>query len=139
MGIEKFKEHKSSDTDWILAELIKAGGRKIRYETHKNITSNWNKEELLEEWKESIILPTYKKDDKTDCNNYRGVSLLPYTYEILSNIQLSRLIPYTEEITGNHQCGFQCSRSATDLILCIVKYLRKMGNQWSSAIHKFKV
>jgi hypothetical protein len=27
----------------------------------------WNKEELPEQWMESIILPIYKKDDKTNC------------------------------------------------------------------------
>jgi hypothetical protein len=31
-----------------------------------------------------------KKEHKTDCNNYRGILLLPTTYKILSNILLSR-------------------------------------------------
>jgi len=73
---------------------------------HKLIISTWNKEELLEEWKELIIVAIHKKGDKTDCNNYRGVSLLRTTYKILSNIPLSRLIPYAEEVIGDHQCGF---------------------------------
>jgi hypothetical protein len=30
------------------------------------IHSIWNKEELPQQWKESIILPIYKKGDKTD-------------------------------------------------------------------------
>jgi hypothetical protein len=46
--------------DQIPTELIKAGGRTI----HKLIISIWNKEELPEEWKESIIVPIYKKGDK---------------------------------------------------------------------------
>jgi len=50
--------------------------------------SVWNKEELPEEWKESIIVPIYKKGDKIDCSNYRGISLLPTTYKILPNILL---------------------------------------------------
>jgi len=58
------------------------------------------------EWKESIIVPTYKEDDKTDCSNYRGISILLTTRKILSNILLSRLTPYAEEITGEYQCGF---------------------------------
>jgi len=61
---------------------------------------------LPEEWKELIIVPIYKKGDKTDCNNYRGISLLPITDRILSNILLSRLIPYAEEVIGDQQCGF---------------------------------
>ena len=106
LAIEKLKSHKSPGIDQIPAELIKAGGRTIRYEIHILIISIWNKEELPEEWKESNIVPIYKKGDKTDCSNYRCISLLPTTYSILSNILLSRLTPYAEEIIGDHQCGF---------------------------------
>jgi len=47
-------------------------------------------------------LRTYKKDDKTDCSNNRGMQILSTTYKILSNILPSRLTPYAEEITGDH-------------------------------------
>jgi hypothetical protein len=104
--IEKLKSHKSPGTDQIPAELIKAGGRTISCNIHKLIISIWNKEGLPEEWKETITVPIYKKGDKTDCNNYRGMSLLPTTYKIFSNILLSRLIPCAEEIIGDHQCAF---------------------------------
>ena len=94
MATEKLKSHKLSGTDQIPAELIKAGVRTIRCAIHKLIISIWIKEELPDKWKESIIVPIHKKGDKTDCNNYRAISLLPTTYKILSNILLSRLIPY---------------------------------------------
>jgi len=125
LAIEKLKSHKSPGIDQIPAELIKAGGRTIRCTIHKLIISTWNKEELPEEWKESIIVPIYKKGDKTDCANYRGISLLPNTYKILSNILLSRLIPYAEEVTVDHQCGFRRNRSITDHIFCIRQILEK--------------
>jgi len=48
-------------------------------EINKLINSIWNKEELPEEWKESINVPIYKEGDKTDCSNYRGISLLSTT------------------------------------------------------------
>jgi hypothetical protein len=48
-----------------------------------------------------------QKDAKTDCSNYRGISLLSTSYKILSNILLSRLTPYADEIIGDHQCGFR--------------------------------
>ena len=47
----------------------------------KFIISVWNKEELPEEWKESIILPIYKKGDKTDSSNYRAY----HFYQLLIN------------------------------------------------------
>ena len=75
--------------------------------------------------KRSIIVPIHKKRDKTDCNNYRGISILPTTYKILSNILLSRLIPYAKEIIGDHQCGFRRNRSTIDQIFYIRQVLEK--------------
>ena len=65
LAIEKLKSHKSPGTEQISAELIKARGRTICNETHTFIISIWNKKELPEEWKESIITPTYKKGNET--------------------------------------------------------------------------
>ena len=59
----------------IPAELLKAGRRTIRSEIHNLINSIWNKEELPEKWKESIIVPIYKKGNKTDLSTNRGISL----------------------------------------------------------------
>jgi len=125
LAIEKLKNDKSPGIDQIPAELIKAGGRKICCEIHNLIISIWNKEELSDEWKESIIVHIYKRGDKTDYNNYRGISLLPTTYKVLSNILLSRLTPYAEDVIGDHQCGFRRNWSTTDHIFCIRQILEK--------------
>ena len=65
LTIEKLKNHIITGIEKIPAELIKAGGRTICCEIHKLIISIWNKEELPNEWKESIIVPVYKEGDKT--------------------------------------------------------------------------
>jgi hypothetical protein len=69
------------------------------------------------------VVPIHKKGDKTDCSNYRGISLLSTSYKILSNILLARLMPYADEIIGDHQCGFRCNRSTTDQIFYIWQIL----------------
>jgi hypothetical protein len=74
-------------------------------------------------------LPIYKKGDKTDCSNYRGISLLSTENKILSNILLSRLTPYVDEIVGDHHCGFRRNRSTTDQIFCIRQILEKNGSK----------
>jgi len=71
MAIEKLKRHKSPSIDRIPAELFEAGGRTFRSEIHKLINSIWTKDELPKVWKESFIVPIYKKGDETDCSNYR--------------------------------------------------------------------
>ena len=67
----------------------------------------------------------YKKGDKTDYSNYRGISLFSTVYKILSNILLSRLTPYVEEITGDHQCGFQHNWLTTEHIFWIRQVRKK--------------
>ena len=57
MAIVKLKRHKSPGNDQIPAELIKEGSRTIHSEILKIINSIWNKEELPENWKDSIIVP----------------------------------------------------------------------------------
>jgi hypothetical protein len=57
IAIQKLKSYKSLGTDQILAKLIKAGGEMLYSEIHKLICSVWNKEEVPQQWKESIIIP----------------------------------------------------------------------------------
>jgi hypothetical protein len=64
MASEKHQRHKQPGTD-----QIPAASTTIRSERHKLINSVWK-------WKESITETVYKKGDKTDCSNYRRVSLL---------------------------------------------------------------
>jgi hypothetical protein len=106
MAIDKLKRHKSPGIDQILAGLVEAGGMTIQSEIHKLTISIWNKEELPEQWKVSIIVPVCEKGNKTDRSNYQGISLLSTMYKILSIILLSRVTPYAQEITGDHECGF---------------------------------
>jgi intergrase/recombinase len=138
MAIEKLKRYKSENIYQISAELIKAGSSIICSDIHKLINSIWNKEELPEQWKESVIVPIYKKDDKTDCSNCSSISLLSTTYKILPNICLSRLTLDAEDVIGKHQCGFRRNRSITNHIFCIRQILKK---KWiySEVVHQLFV
>ena len=66
---ENLKWHKATGVDHIPSELIQAGGGKLYEVIHKLIVLIWNKEELPQEWKESIIVPIHKTGDRMDCNN----------------------------------------------------------------------
>ena len=71
------------------------------------LNSIWNKQQLSEVWKDSIIIPVYKKGNETHCGNYTGISFLSNTYKTFSIILLSRLTPYAEDKIEDHQCGFE--------------------------------
>jgi hypothetical protein len=63
IAIAKLKKYKSPGSHQIPAELIQAGGETLQSAIHKLIISIWSKEELPGHWKESIIVPIYKKGD----------------------------------------------------------------------------
>jgi hypothetical protein len=107
--------------------LIKAGGETLYSEMHELICAVWNKKELPQQWKESIIVLIHKKGDKTECNNYRGIFLLSTAYKILSNILLARLNPYVNEIIGDRQCGFRLTHLLSIRFSTFGGYQRKNG------------
>jgi len=95
---------------------------------HKLNNSIWNKYKLTEKLMGLIILTIYKKGDKTDFNNYEGISFFPTTCKNMSKTLLSSLAPYSEEITGDHQYGFDATGQKLIIHCAFVKYLRKKGN-----------
>jgi hypothetical protein len=98
IAIAKFNKYNLPGSNQILEELIQVGGETLLFQFHELINSVWNKEELPDQWKKSV----HKKGDKTGCINYRGISLISASYNILMNILLSRLSPDIDEITGEY-------------------------------------
>jgi hypothetical protein len=123
IATEKLRRYKSPDNEQIPAKQIKAGGNTLHSEIHKCINSIWNKEQLPQQWKESITALTYTKGDKIDSSNYRGISLLPAIYTILTNIVVSRLTLYADEIIGIISVDI----NITDQLL--IRYWRKNGSK----------
>ncbi|KAJ4427635.1 hypothetical protein ANN_25283 [Periplaneta americana] len=111
------------------------GGSALCSEIYKLVLAIWEKEIVPEQWKESIIVPIFKKGDKTNCGNFRGISLLLTSYKILSNILLRRLTPYVDEIIGDHQCGFRRNRSTIDQIFCIRQIMEKKW-EYKGTVHQ---
>jgi hypothetical protein len=133
--IAKLKKYKLPGSYQIPAEVIQAGGEILLSVIHKLINSIWNKEKLPDQWKESIIVQIHKKGDKTDCNNYRGISLLPTLYDISWNTIFSKLNSYIDEIIGDHQCGLRRIRSTTDQIFCIRQIMKKKKLEYNGKVH----
>jgi len=78
-----------------------------------------------------------KKGGKSNCNNYRGISLFPTCYKVLSNILLTRLSVYVDEIIGDHQCGFRRNRNVGPDFRLETNFGEEMVIQWheSPTIH----
>lgn len=83
---------KAPESDNIPLELLKYGGEDM-YNYIFNICHKvWLEEIMPDSWNEAVIIPLHKKCDKTECSNYRGISLLNSIYKVFSKVLLNRLI-----------------------------------------------
>jgi sorting nexin-29 len=136
LAIGKLKSHRLLGIDQIPAELIKAGCRTIRFEIHKLIISVWNKEELPEGWKESIIVHIYKEGDKTDCSIYRHITFASCLQTFIQH----PAVTVNSKCRGNywdHQCRLQHNRSTTDYIFFISQIPEKKCECYEAVYHLF--
>ena len=76
-----------------------------------------------EKWEESLrsgqVVPLYKnKGDRSDCNNYRGISLLSIVGKVFARVVLGRLQILAATVYPEAQCGFRSERSTIDMTFC---------------------
>ncbi|CAM4728174.1 unnamed protein product [Leuciscus chuanchicus] len=125
-AIDRLKTRKAPGIDNITAEEIKAAtdgtGLQMIFQLCKRI---WDEEVFPTEWKKAVIIPVYKKKDKLDCNNYRGISLLCHSSKIITTIIMERIKKKTEEILSEEQAGFRTLRSTIDQIFTLRQLAEK--------------
>ena len=122
--INKLKSNKAGDTDNVIPELVKQGGRTLKQRLYKFILMIWEKEQLPNQWREEIICPTYKKGDRLDCKNYRPITLLNVAFKIFVIILNQSLVDIIETELSDYQSGFRPNRSKIDNIFMITKLLK---------------
>ena len=72
----------------------------------------------------------HKKKDRTECGNYRGISLIVHAGKILLKIIARRLSEYCErvEILPEEQSGFRPNRSTTDMMF-VIRRLQELARK----------
>ena len=80
--------------------------------------------------RDANIITLYKnKGDRSDCNNYRGISLLSIAGKLFAHI-LQGLQLLAERIYPESQCGFRSKRSRTvDMIFSLRQLQEKCREQ----------
>jgi hypothetical protein len=98
--IRNMKNGKAPGIDKITVELIKNGGTELLQIISDLLIQIWDQERMPEEWEIGIICPIFKKGDRAECSNYRGITLLSITYKIFTCLIHNRLLKYSESTLG---------------------------------------
>ena len=75
-AIKNLKKGKSPGEDNITAEMLQAGEECSVRMMHTLCNKIYQEEQCPADWGKAVIVPLFKKGDKKECNNYRGISLL---------------------------------------------------------------
>ena len=119
--------------DELPVELLKFGMNHdptVLREFHRVIKRVWHQREVPQRWRDAVIKVLYKKKDRTECGNYRGISLVAHAGKVLLKIVATRLSAYCEarDLLPEEQSGFRPHRSTTDMIFAI-RRLQELGRK----------
>lgn len=131
--IQKIKYGKAPGYDRITAEMVKNMGRKATEVLLKLLNQIWEEEQFPKDWQMALIVPIFKKGDKRDCNNYRGVTLLCTCMKIFEQIIDKRIKKRIENTMNEAQSGFRSGRSVQDHIFTIGQISEKLEQQQKKA------
>ena len=72
-------------------------------------------------WREGLIVSLFKKGDKEDPGNYRGITLLSVVGKVFCKILNDRLVQYLDKTSKIHegQAGFCAGRCCINNILTL--------------------
>ena len=133
-GLEDLKKGKSPGPDRVLLEYLI-----ILAETHpvtllKLLNKIFSEHIYPTKWTINFLKPIFKKGEKEDPDNFRGLAVGSAFAKLFSQILLNRLTSYINEkgLLSPNQGGFQKNMSTADLIFLlqtiIEKYVKK-GNR----------
>ena len=85
---------------------------------------------MPQQWKYAIIIVLHKKKDRTECGNYRGISLVAHAGKILLKVIARRLSEYCERvgILPEEQSGFRPNHSTTDMMF-VIRRLQELARK----------
>lgn len=121
---------KAPGTDGLLPDLIKRCMSTLLQPLHHTFCQCWREGGVPQDMKDAKFVTLYKnKEDRSDCNNYRGISLLSIVGKVYARVVLARLQQLAERVYSESQCGFHAERSTVYMIFSLRQLQKKCREQ----------
>ena len=110
----------------ITAERLKAESITVVSWLHETCVDIWTTEEIVENWTLAILIRLFKnKGDTTQCNNYRGISLLVVASKLFTRAILKRVQSLIDRQLLETQAGFGANIATVDQIFTLKMDMEK--------------
>ena len=118
MCVWKLKNNKTGGIDGLVGKLLKYGGSGMIDFLQQLFGVVWREEFVPPQWREGLIVNLFKKRDKEDPGNYRGITLLSVVGKVFCKVLNNRLVQHFDKggVLHGGQAGFRLKRSCVDNI-----------------------
>jgi len=124
-SICRLKNGKAPGVCGITGGMLKAGGEAVVQWLHKIVDLAWSSGNVPMDWQKAVIVPIHKKGSKTQCKNYRGISLLSIPGKVYASVLEKRIRAITERKVLEEQGAFRRGRSCVDQLFIV----RQLGEK----------
>ena len=129
-AIDSLAPGKAPGSDSIPPDLIKRCKTTLLQPLHELLCQCWEEGAVPQDMRDAKIVTLYKnKGERSDCNNYRGISLLSIVGKVYARVLLARLQKLAERIYPESQCGFRAGRSTVDMVFSLRQLQEKSREQ----------
>lgn len=111
--------------DGISAEMLKAGSVSMVHWLHTLCNKIWNGGPVPDDWKNGTIICVPKKGNLTECDNWRGVTLLSVPGKVYCQIILNRIRDVVDSQLREELAGFRPKRSCAEQIFTLRQIIEK--------------
>ena len=129
-AIDSLSCGKAPGCDSIPPEVIKCAKPALLQHLHQLFCLCCNEGTVPQEMRDATIVTLYKnKGDRSDCNNYRGISLLSIVGKAFARVLLIRLQKLASRVYPESQCRFRAGRSTIVMIFSVCQLQEKCREQ----------
>lgn len=133
-AIKTLKNGKAPGEDQLNAELFKQEPEAAADHLVPLFRAIWEEENIPEGWRKGSIIKIPKKGNLSDCNNWRGITLLSIPSKILCKIIIKRIGPALDKILRKEQSGFRSGRGCTDHIFAL-RNIIEQSTEWQRELY----
>ena len=129
-AIDSLASGKAPGNDSIPPDLLKSCKTTLLHPLHELLCQCWEEGAVPQDMRDAKIVTLYKnKGERSDCNNYRGISLLSIVGKVYARVLLARLQKLADRVYPESQCGFRARRSTIDMVFSIRQLQEKCREQ----------
>ena len=129
-AIDSLASGKAPGSDRIRPHLIKHCKTTSLHSLHVLLCQCWQEGAVPQDmWDAKIITLFKNKRERSDCNNYRSISLLSVIGKVFAKVIFIRLHKLEERVYPESQCSFQAGKSTTDMVFSLRQLQEKCRKQ----------